>query len=213
METDKPEASKRTRRELNLEATRAHVVEAAARLFLAQGYGGTTVAAIAKEAGVAVQTVYNAVGGKAALLTKVFEARVSGTGGRATVPQMMSERERQAPDAAASIALLAEWFADVHGRMGPLWRVVDEGAAHDDEVAAFATRAAQRRLDNYGLAADALAARGGLPEGLDRDDVAALIWSVGHPQVYRALVEVRGWSAERYRRWAEASLRAALLRG
>lgn len=210
-----PEAksSKRqkTRREANLEATRAHVVEAARRLFLAQGYVGTTVTAIAREAGVAVQTLYNSVGSKTALLHRVFEASVAGPEAPRSAPEFLGERTRRVADARGLTRLLADWFAEVHPRMGTLWRVIDEAATHDEDVARLATERAQRRLDHYARAADALAERGAAPAGLDREDVAALIWAVGHPQVYRTLVEDRGWTPERYRRWVDAALAAALV--
>lgn len=48
------------------EETRARAVAAATRVFLARGYAGATIPAIAAEAGVALQTVYRAAPGKAA---------------------------------------------------------------------------------------------------------------------------------------------------
>jgi AcrR family transcriptional regulator len=47
------------------------VVTAVARLFAENGYGATTISDIARAAGVAVQTVYSAVGGKPALIGAV----------------------------------------------------------------------------------------------------------------------------------------------
>src|SRR6202049_3072439 len=47
--------------------TRRQIVRAARRLFVTLGYVGTTVEAIAAEAGVAVATVYKAFGTKAAI--------------------------------------------------------------------------------------------------------------------------------------------------
>ena len=56
-----------TGRRVRAEATRDRVVEAASRVFLARGYTGATIPAIAAEAGVALQTVYRAAPGKAGL--------------------------------------------------------------------------------------------------------------------------------------------------
>jgi len=209
----KPTSRHRSRRELNLDATRAHIVQAAGTLFLAQGYGRTTLAAIARDAGVAVQTVYNTVGNKAALLGQVFEASVRGPQAPRSVPEYLQERTQQVTDPRGMTHLLAEWFTDVHARMGPMWRVLEEAAAHDEDVARLRTLRDQRRLDHYGMAAKALANLGGLPEGLDLEDTAALIWAVGHPRVYRALVEERGWSAERYKGWVQRTLGTAIAHG
>lgn len=213
MPSVKPDPPRKNRRDANLEATRAQVVQAAARLFLSHGYARTTLAAIAGEAGVAVQTLYNAVGNKAALLTAVLESTAAGPSSAGSAPARLRAATAATPDAAALLDLLADWFAEVHPRMAPLWRVIDEAAAHDPEVAAFARDRAHQRLRNYGEAAAAFAARGGLPAGLDEAGVAALIWSIGHPQVHRTLVEELGWTDRRYRGWVRAALGAALAPG
>ena len=45
-------------RRTRADATRRRMVDAAAKLFAQRGYAATTMAAIAQQAGVAVQTVY-----------------------------------------------------------------------------------------------------------------------------------------------------------
>ncbi len=58
--------------------TRRRILEAAGRLFAEQGYLGTTLAGVAKEAAVSVQTVYNVVGGKSVLLKAVYDMTLAG---------------------------------------------------------------------------------------------------------------------------------------
>ena len=58
-------------------ATRRRMVLAAYDLFCANGYLGTTITAIAKEAGVAVPTVYYTFGTKAALLDESLGAAIA----------------------------------------------------------------------------------------------------------------------------------------
>ncbi|HJU03484.1 MAG TPA: helix-turn-helix domain-containing protein, partial [Actinomycetes bacterium] len=58
--------------------TRRRVLDAALELFLADGYLGTTIEAVARRAGVSPQTVYNAVGGKPALLRAVYDVTLAG---------------------------------------------------------------------------------------------------------------------------------------
>src|SRR5919204_4042216 len=61
-------------------ATRARVAAAARRLFVERGYAATTVEAIARAAGVAVPTLYAAVGGKRAVLWALLEAMARDVG-------------------------------------------------------------------------------------------------------------------------------------
>jgi len=59
-------------------ATRRAIVDAAARLFTEQGYGATTVGAIAEAAGVSRKTVFTSVGGKAQALKLAIDWAIVG---------------------------------------------------------------------------------------------------------------------------------------
>src|SRR3974377_1254885 len=59
-------------------ATKARIVEAATRLFIEHGYLDTTVAAIANEAGVALQTLYLRFGSKVAIRAPAPDVAVGG---------------------------------------------------------------------------------------------------------------------------------------
>ena len=58
--------------------TRQRVLGAARDLFLRRGFAGATIEAVAHRAGVSPQTVYNVVGGKAALLKAVYDVALAG---------------------------------------------------------------------------------------------------------------------------------------
>ena len=75
-----------TRRQAQAARTRQDILAAARDLFLERGYAGTTLAAIAKAAGVVVETLYRAYGSKAELFKAVVRAAVAGGADRATVP-------------------------------------------------------------------------------------------------------------------------------
>jgi AcrR family transcriptional regulator len=199
------------RREAQAESTRRAIVEAARRLFLEHGFVGTTIESIADEAGVAVQTIYNSIGSKRDVLSKVLDYTVARLMAPVTVPEFMRERTRAIPDADGVVRLLADWLAEGVPRAAPVLRVIADAAAVDPEAAVLEVERARQRLRNYTEAAREIAARGGLRDGLTAPDAAAVIWSVGHPNTYRFLVEQCGWSGSRYRRWVEATLRGALL--
>src|SRR5262245_53944821 len=69
---------RRERADEERRATRRRVLDAATRLFVAKGYTATTVADIARGAGVAVQSVYKAGQSKAELLHAVVDLAVAG---------------------------------------------------------------------------------------------------------------------------------------
>ena len=89
VKSQKPEATGRTRsapatRRERAEATRSRMIEAAAHLFRESGYAATTMSAIAKGSGVAVQTVYFTFHTKTELLSAVADLAI--TGGTASEP-------------------------------------------------------------------------------------------------------------------------------
>ena len=73
-----PRRYRSPRRAEQAAATRARIVDAARHLVVEQGYAATTVSQVAARAGVAVDTVYAAVGRKPELLRQVLETAISG---------------------------------------------------------------------------------------------------------------------------------------
>ena len=201
---------KPSRRAVQAADTRALIVSVAGRLFADQGYVPTTIEAIASESGVALQTVYNSVGNKAALLSAVLDAAASGPHSPSNVLELMQQRTADAADFDALITVLADWFVEVHRRTGPVVAVIAQAAAVDPAAAKLQADRALQRLERYGEAAAAVRSRGGLRSGMSDADAAAAIWSLGHPQTYRTLVGEAGWTVKAYRGWLLRSLSAAL---
>ena len=191
-------------------ATRNEVVRAATLLFGELGYAGTTIDEVADRAGVAVQTIYNAVGGKAALLDAVLDAVAAGPDAPRLVPEVMSERTRAVRDPEEAASLLADWFADVHPRTAWLMRVIRDAAAVDPTVAAFEERRAGQRFTNYRHGAEIIAQRVGLRDATSAEELAATIWSCGHPDTFHMLTGARRWSVDAYRDWVRRSIRRHL---
>ena len=85
------------------QATRAHLVDVATRLFAERGYDGTSIEAVLAEAGVSRGSLYHHFPGKDALFWAVLE------GVAARVGQQLADATRDAPDPVA--ALRAECLA------------------------------------------------------------------------------------------------------
>jgi AcrR family transcriptional regulator len=204
-------ADVKTRRQAAADATQRAIVEVAARLFAERGYHATSVGRIAAEAGVAVQTIYNAIGSKSDVLSRVLDFAAAGERAPTPVPQFMRERAEREPDPRRIIADLVEFWRAALPRVAPVLQIIREAAAADEQAAALERARAAQRLRNYGHAAKVLADRGALRRGLTLDDAAAAIFAIGHPEVYRALVLDGAWDGDRWAAWARAALEAALL--
>src|SRR5690349_23779529 len=114
-------------------ATRRAVLDAARDLFVRKGYLATTVADIAREARVAVDTVYATVGRKPALLREVVETAISGTDQAMPAEQRdYVARVRAAKGAREKIEAYVAGLVDIQPRLGPVYMAVSDTAATDD---------------------------------------------------------------------------------
>jgi len=144
-------AERKSRREINAEATQRAIVESAARLFVEQGYAPTTVGQIARESGVAVQTIYNAVGSKRDLLIRVLDFAAAGDRAPRTVPSFMQEQAEAEPDPRKVIALLVDFWRGGLQRTAPIFEVIRQAAALDPDIAVISAMDPDH-LDIYGTA-------------------------------------------------------------
>jgi AcrR family transcriptional regulator len=193
-------------------ATRRAIVDAAAKLFIQQGYGATTVDAIAAAAGVSRKTVFTAVGGKTECIKLALDWAIVGDDEQ--VPLMDREEiqaQRREPDARKILRMYAAMNVDIAERVALLLGVVESVAGAEPELRALAgTLAAQRRFGMGHLAAE-LDTRGALRSELDVDQAADILWLMSDPAQYRALVVTRGWSSDRYQEWLGDTLATLLV--
>jgi len=78
-------------------------------------------------------------------------------------------------------------------------------------VAALRTGLQEQRHANMRLFVGWVAENGPLRDGLDEEEAAAIVWTLTSPEVHRLLRAERGWTAERYVAWLEATLTETLL--
>ena len=196
-------------------ATRSAVVGAARELFLTEGYAGTTVAAVAARAQVAVDTVYAAVGRKPALLREVVETSISGTD-HAVPP---SERDyvvriREAAGARAKIRIYADAVAQIQSRLGPVYLALREAASTDQGCRELWETISSRRAANMRDFVADLRVTGELRTDLADDEMADVVWSMNGPEHWALLVHERGWSTQRFGSWlADAWTRTLTVAG
>lgn len=179
---------------------RRAILDASRELFTARGYAATTMNDIAERAGVALDTVYAAVGRKPSVFLELVETALSGT------DQVVPARQREyvrairaEPDAAHKLDIYAHAIGDIHGRLAPLLRVAQ--AAPHPEVREVWQNIARRRAANMRELAQDLTDTGQLRPELGLDEIADIIWATHSPEFYCLLVEDRGWSPKRFTTW------------
>lgn len=176
-------------------------MRAARTLFQEQGYGATTITAIAERAGVAVPTIYKTFVNKPGVLAAIVESWRGEfvPGGFESIPQdgpaaiaWWAHTARQQWETGYDIAII---FA---GAMTSEPAVRQELAKRLEYRAAAVTRVAQA------------VAKASRPR-LQVPQAAAIISALTLPEIYRELVHDRGWSADQYEDWISQTLTQQLL--
>jgi AcrR family transcriptional regulator len=193
-------------------ATRGRILDAARVLMLERGYRATTIAAVAAEAEVNVDTVYELVGRKPMILRELIEQAVSGTD-HAVVAE---EREqikaiRAEPDPALKLALYARTMRETHARLAPLFLALRDASSTEPEAKEVWKEISDRRAANMRKFVGDIRTAGGLRAGLSIADGADTVWVTNSPEVFVMLTVDRGWSPAHYERWLVDSWRRLLL--
>src|SRR4029079_4642867 len=134
-----PRTYDNSRRAEQARATRRRIIDAARELLLAQGYTTTTIAQVAKAAGVSSETVQKGFGTKAALDKAVYDVTLVGDDD----PVPLRERPEFAAVQAESgpgrkLAAYGVGGRTLWERLGPLMAVLIQGAqAGEPDLVAF----------------------------------------------------------------------------
>jgi AcrR family transcriptional regulator len=199
-----------TRRRQAAARTRVAILEAARQLFSERGYAATSMTAIADQAGVALDTVYAAVGRKPELARLLIESAISGTDQAISAEQRDYVRAIQAaPDAETKIAIYAAAITAIAPRMALVLGIIQQAAATEPDLAALWREIAERRAGNMHLFVADLAAVASLR--LDPGEAADIVWATNAAEMYQLLVGQRGWTPQRYERFLTDTWRRLLL--
>jgi AcrR family transcriptional regulator len=198
-------------RQAQSSATRSRVVSAAQECFEERGYVATTMRAIAQRAQVSVETVH-LTAAKRDLLLAAFTRTVTGDDGPG---RLLDRPEPKAilddPDPVRRLRGLAAFVTRLNTRVTPLWRVFEQAAAADAQVATeYADLIARMRSELCDTLA-MFAERGDLRDDRPIEELADLLWLLALPDQYFRLCEQAGWGVERYRTWLAESMLDLLL--
>ena len=198
--------AKRTRRE-QAQDTRVRIMLAAQTVFAEKGYSGARMADIAREAGVAVQTVYFAFHTKPELVQACYERAVLGPD---ELPPHLQPWYADAMAAGSGVAAVGH-FARGNAAIVERVALIDDvarSAAHEPRsprsgsgprtCAATATARSWRASED----------RFGLRDGLEPERAVDLVMTLAGQQVYLQLRSY-GWTHEELRRVVDRDASAA----
>jgi AcrR family transcriptional regulator len=192
------------------EQTRRRILESALRLFAEGGYAGTTIAAVANDAGVSPETIYLSLGGKRGLLEGAIEMAITGAETRTAEGDAWWAKVAGLPTAPERLEKLVEYSCRILARTRPIHAVI-RGAADKEPFAATLGRqllhdrlTAQTERTRKYLGDD-------LKAGLSVDEAGQRYCVLASPELYYLLTVELGWTAEEHRGWLTELLKTELL--
>jgi AcrR family transcriptional regulator len=202
------------RRTEQAQETRRRILEAATRLFLANGYAGTTVNAVAAEAGVVPETIYATFGAKRGLLEGVIDTTIG------TYLAPLHDPAHDRSSRWAEIELLggvrervrgfAALVCKVLARTSPIHAVI-RGAADSEPFAVdLRERLLRQRLADVTTAIRRYA-RDDLRPGLTIDQAGERACALLSPELHHLLTVELGWTPQQHQEWLGGLLEVELL--
>lgn len=189
--------------------TRQRILDAAGSLFVEQGYGTTSMRAIAEAAEVAPDTVYATFGSKARLLSALIDVRLAPGGETSILDRPEVQAMRAERDPRAFLRTFARDYAAMGERVRPVSEVLRTAKAVEPEMAAFRDEIEGYRFAYVQKVVGWLAQRTSLR--MPRRRAAQVVWALASPDVGRMLCDVQGWTSDDYADWLEDTLVRTLL--
>lgn len=189
------------RRAARSQETKQRILDAAREQLMSKGYRGTTIAQIARTAGVHPDTIYALVGRKPEILRELIETAISGT----DAPVAPDEREyvqriQAEPDPRQKLAIYASAVGAIQTRMAPVLLALRDASFTEPEAEQVWNAISERRAVNMRRLVGDLG-EDVLRPALSVDTAADVIWVTASSEVFLLLTTERGWSVRQYEQW------------
>lgn len=194
MEPPKTRPYRSRRRQENAEETRRRILRSARKLIVTRGFGGTTVDAIAKGAGVAVQTVYAVFGSKHGILIELHDHLAYEADYDALNAALAAAEGNPRQQLRERIAFNMRYYS----RGADLIEAARSASGVDKGLAELWKRGEDRRYARYMALVQKWADDGDLRPGADVSSATDMWWALASPDLYRLFVVERGWPEERF---------------
>jgi AcrR family transcriptional regulator len=192
-------------RQEQAQATKSRILDAASRLFVENGYGSVTVEDIAREAGVAHQTVYAVFRTKLAVAQAIIWSSFQTEG----IDQLMAQA-RESGDLEVRIRYGTQIARRLNERFATIVRFMRESG--DPALLAEYHKIEGLRFEQIrAQLAPVLKANGRLRRGISPAEALSSIWAMTGTDLYNQLVSGRRWTPSRYEEWLKDALVDILL--
>ncbi len=189
-----------SRRQEQARQTRRDVLQAAHDLFVELGYARTTIADIARAAGVSPELIYATFKNKATVLARVWDVTIGGDDEDVVFherPQIVALRAE--PDLAKRFMGHARMWTATARRIAPLALAVRAAAGAEPAAAEMVAEMNRQRYVGLGFMAADAAATGQL--AVTQQECRDVIWAMSDAGLWHQFVVERSWTDEQFADW------------
>jgi AcrR family transcriptional regulator len=205
-----PKAGKRVyrspARQRQAHETRQRIVQATRRLLESKGYAGMTIESIAQQADVSVQNVYAVFGSKTGIFAELLNQTTFGSGYEETVRKTLAE-----PEPEARLRGAARIAREIHDAQAEGFALLRGAGMVAPDLAQLEQQRERIRYERQKPMIDSLRAAKRLRSELNYRTARDILWTLTGSDVYRMLVNERGWKSQKYQDWLGDSLVHLLL--
>ena len=188
-------------------ATRQDILAAARRLFAERGYVATSMTAIADEAETAVQTIYDSVGPKRAIMLALVDVQEEEVGVADFVKRLVATQ-----DPREAVGILVEMTRTFMEQTGDVFVALMSAAPIEPDVAAAWEKANRNHRTGAQFVARKLVDLGALRDGVSVERAADVLAGLSWGTTWLQFIQVYGWSFDECEAWLKVTLAELLLR-
>ncbi len=206
-----PRAYHSPKREQAALETRRSIRSAAEQLFLRDGYGPTTIKAIARRAGVVERTVFLVFPSKAALLSEIIRVAVMGDDSATPLADRDAWQAMLSAPAEQVIPHYVALNAALMTRTARFLALGEAAATADPDLEAFRDRGRLATRTDLQAVASSLFRQGALGAGISEQQAGDTIYALAaNEQLFLRLTSDCAWTEQQYAALLERTLNAAL---
>jgi TetR/AcrR family transcriptional regulator, regulator of cefoperazone and chloramphenicol sensitivity len=179
--------------------TRASIQKSARRLLVENGFDGTTVSAIAADAGVSSQTIFSVFGSKGAIVASMLEHIEEQAGEADAVESLATES-----DPRRQLRIFTSWIRRLFELSSDVFTVILQSPDQPD-MASILDTGNERRLAGCKHLASMWNESGVLRGERTAEMAAEQLWLLTSVETYLNCTTQLGWSPERYEQWVTDS--------
>ena len=193
-------------RQRQADDTRRRIVEAARQLLQREGYAGMTIEAIAQRAEVSAQSVYAIFKSKTGILIALLDQSMFGLEYEEVVRQASEARDPE-----TRLRLAAGVARQIRGAQSVAFDLLRGAGVVTPELARLERQRERLRYEKEEGVITFLRNAGRLRPGIGHRTARDIFWMLTGGDVYRMLVQERGWSPQKYQDWLANTLVRSLL--